>query len=228
MPDYSTDAGLLEHLQKQKQSIGQYRAEAGADDDDIRELNNDEGNMEAIMEFCPLADEFKSTAFGIKRVLIRGNIGDSVGTMMTAPTFTPPAELVAGIEKRSRKRDGLWKRSKTMTEAAMIALDLVDTPDNIAPGTIKATFEAHPAQMGLEAALVISNRGKSDMWKALGQKSDATKFSEMTSGTGKSGNVTLQPTTPGQPERILMMIQLYKNNEPYGQPSDPKYVTFNP
>ncbi|CAN5301665.1 hypothetical protein BH10ACI1_BH10ACI1_20300 [soil metagenome] len=228
MPDYSIDAGLLEHLQKQRQSIEQYKVEADADGADITELGNDVGNMEAIMDFCPLADEYKATAFGIKKKLIRGNIGDSVGVMMTAPTFAPPAPLVAGIEKRSRERDGRFKRSKTMTEAALLALDLVDTPANVIPGTIKPTFDAHPAQMGYESALVIANRGESDMWKALGQKANAAKWFTLTSGTGKSGNVTIEPTTEGQPERILVMIQLYKNNEPYGQPSDPQYVTFNP
>lgn len=228
MPDYRSDAGLLEHLRIQKENVNQFKSEVGADGDDINEITNDYSNMAAMMDFAPLADEYKTNTYGIKRVLIRGNIGEPIGTLMTAPIFSPPAPLVSAIEKRSRDRDARFKRSKTINEAALLGMDLVDTPNNIAPGTVKPTFEAHPAQMNYESALVIANRGESNMWKALGQKSNATKFTELTSGTGKSGNVTIEPTTPGQPERILVMIQLYKNNELYGQPSDPKYVTFNP
>jgi len=228
MPDYNSDAGLLEHLYKQTQSINQYKNEAGADGAEITELDNDYGNMNAIMDFCPLAEEYKTTAFGIKRTLIRGKIGEPVGDMMNAPAFTPPAALNAGIAERSRERDGRWKRAKTMTEAARIALDLLDTPNNVSPETTKPTFEAHPAQMGYEVALVVAHRGKSNMWKVLAQKANSTKWFELATMTGKSGNISIEPSVEGQPERLLLMIQLYKNNEPYGQPSDPQYVSFNP
>jgi len=228
MPDYNSDAGLLSHLQKQKQTINQFKTEADADADDIASIEQDTANMEFMMEAAPLADEFKTSVYGVKKKLIRGEIGEPLGTIMNAPATTAPFPLVAGIEKRSRERDGRFKRSKTMTEAALIGLDLKDTSSNISSETVKTTFEAHSAQMGYETAIVVANRGKASMWKALGQKANAANWFELGSATGKSANFTITPTTPGQPERLLIRIQLYKDNEPYGQPSDPQYVTFNP
>jgi len=228
MPNYKTDAGLLEHLQIQKQNIAQFKTEAGADTVDQQEITEDCDNMQAIMDFCPLADEYKTNAFGIKSTLIRGEIGAAVGTLMSAPVYAPPFAPVAGIEKRSRERDGRFKRSKTITQAALLALDLTDEPPNIAPGTVRPTLEGFAAQTGYEAAIVVANRGKSDMWKVLGRKMNSEKWSELGSGTGKSGNVRITPTAEGQPERMELMLQLYKANEPYGQPSTPVYLTFNP
>jgi hypothetical protein len=36
------------------------------------------------------------------------------------------------------------------------------------------------------------------------------------------------PTTPGESEQIQVRVQLKKNNQNYGQPSDMVYVTVNP
>ncbi len=228
MADYSTDSGLLEHIQKQKQSINQYKSEANADGDDITELINDADNMEAMMEFCPLTDEFKMTAYGLKRMLVRGNVGDSIGEMMTAPTFTPPAPLVAGIEKRSRERDGRWKRSKTMTEAAMLALDLVDTANNISPESIHPTIQVSGAQTGYLFSVTVTGRGLADMWDVLILRKGSNTWVNVKTATGKSIDVVVQPTTPGEAEQMQVRVQLKKNNANYGQPSAIVYVTINP
>lgn len=229
MPDYNSDAGLLEHLQIQKQNIAQFKGAAGADDEDIESVMHDHDNMQAILAFCPLADEYKSNAFGIKRALIRGEPGAAVGGLMTAPVFVPPFALVAGIEKRTRERDQRFKRSKTMTEAALLGLDLSGESSSGAVETdFKPSLEAFAAQNGYEAGIIVSNRGRSDMWKVLGRKMNTEKWTELLSGTGKSGNLEIAPATEGQPERMELKLQLYKSNEPYGQASDPVYVTFNP
>lgn len=229
MPNYNSDAGLLEHLRLQSLKIDEFKADAGADGDDISSIKNDYQNMKAITEFCPLADEYKTGAFAIKRALIRGEIGEAVGTLMTAPVFTPPFDLVSGIEKRSRERDGRFKRSKTITQAALDALDLADAAgEGVGESAVEPTVEAFAAASGYEAAVVITNREKSDMWKILGRRKNSEDWTELTTGTGKSGNLQITPTTAGQPEQLEIVVRLYKNNQPYGQRSEPTYLTFNP
>ena len=46
--------------------------------------------------------------------------------------------------------------------------------------------------------------------------------------SGKSIDVTIEPTAQGKPEQIQVRVQLKKNNADYGQPSDAVYVTVNP
>ena len=229
MPDYKTDAGLLEHLRIQKLNIGQYKADVGADALDQQSIAEDHDNMKAIIDFCPLAEEYKTSATAIKLRLVRGNPGESLGTLMTAPVFTPPFDLAAGIEKRARERDGRFRRSKTITQAALDGLDLVDkTSDGLSPDNIKPTVEGLAAGTGYDAVLTVGNRGASKMWKAKGRRANSEVWFELASATGKSADIKLTPTTPGQPERIEIIIELYKNNKPYGHPSEPTYLTFNP
>lgn len=228
MPDYATDPGLLSHLQKQNQTIDQFKTESGADIADVDSIEHDTANMEFVVELAPIATEFKESVSGVKRKLIRGEIGAALGTIMAAPATVPPFAFVAGIEKRSRERDQRFKRSKTMTEAAMIGLDLVDTPDNISPGSVKPTVEVFAAQNGYTFSVVISNRGDSDSADVLIRRAGSETISVGKTFTGKSVDVTVVPTTPGQPEKLQVSIQLKKKNGDYGQVSDAVSVTVNP
>jgi hypothetical protein len=228
MPDYNSDAGLLSHLQIQKQNIGQYKNEARADGAEITSITEDHDNMDWIMNHCTVVDEYKTTAFGVKRAFIRGKIGAAVGSLVTAPDNTPPSALVAGVEQRSRERDARFKLSQAMTEAARLALDLVDSQQHISPDSVKPTVEPFPAAGNYEFALVVANRGESDMYDVQIRRKGSETWSTVQSGTGKSVNVTIVPTTAGNAEQIQVRVQLRKKNANYGQPSDPVYVTVNP
>ena len=46
--------------------------------------------------------------------------------------------------------------------------------------------------------------------------------------TNNPADVTVIPTTAGQPERILVRAIVLEKNEPVGIPSDPTFVTVNP
>ena len=228
MPDYDSEAGLLSHLQKQNQNAAQFKNEVGADTDDLASIAQDTANLEFFIELAPIADEFKTSVFGVKKKLIRGAIGEPLGTIMAAPETTAPHPLVAGIERRSRERDQRFKRSKTMTEAALIGMDLNDTPAGIAPETVKPTIEAFPAAGNYEFALVVANRGASDMYDAQIRRKGQETWQTVKSATGKSVNVQIEPTSAGAAEQIQVRVQLKKKDAAYGQPSDPTYVTVNP
>lgn len=228
MPDYNSDVGLLSHLQIQKQNIAQYKSEAGADETEIDSIDHDHDNMDWIMNHCTVVGEYKTTAFGVKRAFIRGKIGDAVGSLVTAPENTPPTALVAGVEQRSRERDARFKLSQAMTEAARLALDLVDAAQHISPDSVKPAVEPFPAAGNYEFALVVANRGESDMYDVQIRRKGSETWTTVKSGTGKSINVTVTPTTPGDAEQLQVRVQLKKKNANYGQPSDPVYVTVNP
>jgi hypothetical protein len=228
MPDYKSDTGLLSHLQIQKSNIEQYAAVAGASVADIASIGEDFINLEWILNFCPLAEEYRATAFGIKKKFIRGQIGESLGAFMDAPDASPPSALKSGVEKRSRERDQRFLKSPAMTEAGRIALDLVDEPPSVSPETVKPTVQAYSAAGNYEFALVAANRGDSDMYDVQARVKGSETWKTIKSATGKAVNVTVEPTTPGQAEQLQIRVQLRKKNAAYGQPSDPVYVTVNP
>lgn len=226
---YRTEARFLQHLQAQKANIEQFKNEVGADAAMIQQTKDDADVMEFLMETCNLADNFKKTSFGIKKQFFSIKTSPPIGDFSAAPSTTPPAVMLAGAEKRARERDQYFLRSPNLTEAAKIALDLIgEESDPIAPDEIKPQITAHPAQYNYEFALVVSDRGEADMYDVLYQRADTPKWQIAKSGTGKSVNVTLEPTEAGKPEQILVCVQLKKKDKNYGTPSDPVYVTINP
>ena len=60
------------------------------------------------------------------------------------------------------------------------------------------------------------------------QRKGSETWQDAAFATNNPVEVTITPTTAGQPERILVRAILLKNNEPVGQPSDPTFVTANP
>ncbi len=219
---------LLAMLLLQVANLLTYKSQVGASDADIEEVTHDAANLQAVAEYAAITEANKKTVNKIKQQLYNGEPDEAISPFPAFTKFIPPFDLTAGALERAQKRNRRFKAADGYSKEIGIALGIEDVSDARPPETVKPSFEAFPAQMGYEAAIVISNRGKSDMWKALGQKGDSQKRSELASGTGKSGDIKITPTEEGKPERMLVMIQLYKANEPYGQPSDPQYITFNP
>jgi hypothetical protein len=228
MPDYKTDAGLLNHLQIQKSNIDQYAAAVGASAADIASIQEDFTNMEWILNFISLAGEYSGTAFAVKKKFLRGEIGEALGAFVDAPDASTPSPLKAGVEKRSRERDQRFLHSPTITEAARTALDLVSESGKVPPASVKPSVQTFPAAGNYEFAAIVANRGDADMYDVQVRRKGSETWTTVKSGTGKSINVTITPTTPGQAEQLQVRVQLKRKNENYGQPSDPVYVTVNP
>jgi hypothetical protein len=165
----------------------------------------------------------------VKKKLIRGEKNAALGVFSDAPDLTLPVgvTLVAGIEKRSRERDALFRLKAS--EAGIQALDLVDAPANLSPEDVKAVNEAvSAAAFGYAFGVLVSNRGKSDMWEVQFRRKGSETWQSLGTATGKSADFTVTPATPGAIEQIEIRVLLRKSNQSYGQPSDPKYVTLNP
>jgi hypothetical protein len=77
-------------------------------------------------------------------------------------------------------------------------------------------FDVNVTRLGQEAFKVQIQRSGSDVW------------ADAAFATKNPCEVVVTPTTPGQPERILVRAILLRNNQPIGEPSDPTFVTVNP
>ncbi len=226
---YRTISRFVQHLQIQKANINQYKAEIGASSADITEVTNDADVAEFLVEVTDLLEELKKTGNGIKARFFSNKTEPPAGEFMNAPDTTPPAAIIAGAIKRSRERDQRFLNSQGITEAAKIAMDLIgEAAPDVQPETVKPTVEAHSAVTGYEAGLIIGNRQKADSYRVFVQRGINGNREQIDDGTGKAITVHLIPSEPGKAEQVLLTVQLRKNNQNYGVPSDPIYVTFNP
>lgn len=226
---YQTIGRFVQHLQIQKANIEQYKNEIGASGADVVEITSDADVAEFLVEVADLCDEFKKTAFGIKARFFSAKTDPAAGDFMLPPNTTPPALIVAGAFKRARDRDQRFLNAVGITEAAKIAMDLIgEVAPNVQPETVKPNVTATSAVTGYEVALVIGNRKNSDGYRVFVQRATNNAREQIDNGTGKEITVHLIPTEAGKPEQVLLTVQLRKNNQNYGVPSDPIYVTFNP
>ena len=225
---FDTIEKLLAMLLLQKANLPTFQSKVGATNAEIEEINQDVENLQYLIDLASLVEANKKTVNKIKQQVFNGDPDEEVSPFPVFPAIAAPFPLVSGCLDRTSKRNRRYKAAAGYTKEIGMALGIDGDNPPIPPESITPTLEAFPAQGSYEAAVIVSKRGKSDMWKLLGRKMNGENWSEITSGTGKSINFKITPTVAGLPERLELKIQLYKANEIYGQQSNPTYATFNP
>lgn len=100
-------------------------------------------------------------------------------------------------------------------------------PQPFNPNDVKPTIKTFEAEHNYHFSIVVAGRAEAVMWDVYIMRKGG-EWTKHGSYQGKSADITITPTIPGDPERLQVYIQLRKNNADYGQPSDPAYVTLNP
>ena len=225
----NTPEQLLAKLEIQEENINTYRSQVDATDQDIMEISRDKTILQFVVERAIVVEAGKKTTNAIKDHVFDGDANIPVASYPNLPNGAPPEALVGGCLGRFKERNRRFKASKGYTREIGIALGIVDeTKSSVSPDSVKPTLEASAASSGYLVGVLIGNRAESSMWKISARRANSETPAEISSGTGKSADITISPTTNGQPEKIELFVQLYKNNQPYGQRSDSVYVTVSP
>lgn len=219
---------LVAMLVLQVANLPTYQTEVGATAADITAVTEELAVLQYLDDLADLVDADKKTLIKIKQTAYNGEMDAEIEPFPVFPVVRSPFAVVAGCLERANRRNRRFKAADGYTKGIGIALGIEGESTTRDPNTVVPTLEAFPAQTGYHAAIVVGNRADSQMWKLLGRRANSEKWTELTSGTGKSADVHIEPTDEGKPERLELKIRLYKNNETYGQPSNPTYATFNP
>ncbi|HEX8367764.1 MAG TPA: hypothetical protein VF604_04285 [Pyrinomonadaceae bacterium] len=196
---------------------------------DVTKVQNDSAVVSWLAEAQAVAEANLDAFRTFRDETLYGENGDP--TPVASPTSLPaqPAALTTEIIERLVKLVERIHLSDNYTEATGEALGIVAAPGNIqTPAAVKPTIQIFPSPSSYEAEVVVALKGDSDMFDVQARNMTSDVWTTVKSGTGKTITVRLNPTTPGQPEKFLVRVQLLKKNEPYGQPSDPAYVTVTP
>jgi hypothetical protein len=148
------------------------------------------------------------------------------------PTGLPaqPAVMTAEIVERLDKLVNRIRLADNYTQAIGEALGIVPATGGsvVNPANLKPQIQLFPSQTGFMFTTVVSLRGDADMFEVQIRRAGSESWQTVKSGTGKSVDVTVAPTAPGTPEKLEARVILLRKNQPYGQPSDPAYVTVSP
>lgn len=219
---------LVAMLVLQDANLPTYQAEVGATNADIAAVNEELAVLQYLVDYLDVIDANKKTVTKIKQSAYNGDMDEKETPFPVFPVAASPFPVAVGCLERAGKRNRRFKAADGYTKDIGVALGIDGDSATDSPELITPTLEAYAAQSGYEAAIVVGNRGKSDMWTISARRMNGETWSELKSGTGKGGTIKVQPTTAGNPERLELKLQLLKANEPYGQQSNPIYATFNP
>lgn len=184
--------------------------------------------MQFLADSAVEVEGFKDAVRQYRIIITEGSIGEPTPSFPANPAFAPPASRPTGLFERL---DELVKRirvSPSYTDEIGALLGIIPAqsngplPEDLKP-VIKASesfnlykFSVNATRMGMTAFKVQIQRSGSEVWAD-------TAFA-----TNNPAEITITPTTPGQPERIMVRAILLDKNAPVGIPSDPTYVTVNP
>lgn len=223
-----TPEELLAKLELQEENVPRYRAEIGATAEDIAEITRDKTILQYVGNRANVVEAGKKATNGIKDHVFNGAENVAVVPYPVLPNDEPPVALVGGCLQRFRARNKRFKAAKGYTKEIGDAIGTEETSDRVPPASVIPTLTAEAARSGYGLGVIVGNRGDASMWKIFVRRSGSETRHELASGTGKTAELTVAPTTPGQPEKLELTVRLYKNNQPYGQESDSVYLTITP
>lgn len=161
-------------------------------------------------------------------IITEGRIGDPTPQFPANPTFTLPVVQPTGIYERLSEMVDRVRVAPAYTDeiGAMLGI-LPSQPTPPDPNTVKPLLKASASFAGYKFSVNVTRMGMGG-FKVQIRRMDSETWTDAGFGTSSPMEITIQPTTPGQPERLQVRAILIKKNEPIGQPSDPVYVTVNP
>lgn len=189
------------------------------------------GDSVILLALANIAVELSAYEKAVRQyriIITEGDIGDPTPAFPALPVYSSPAGGTTGLFERL---DDFVKRIRAapaytdQTGALLGILPSSPTPPPLSE--LKPVVKASESFSGYKFNVDVTRLGMPS-FKIQVQKDGSEAWQDAAFATSNPVEVTITPTTPGKPERVLVRAFLMKSNEPVGQPSDPTYVTVNP
>ena len=196
---------------------------------EVTAFQEDQADLQAIAQLQESLDN-ASAAFRQFRISVTE---DPVGTPQpTFPslTWTAPANGVpAGMFQRLISAVDRIRAQPNYTDELGANLGIKPSASGPEPeATVKPTIKVSAAEFGYKLTANVVRQGQPGFKLQMQREGESSWTDAVVATATSSIEYTVTPTTPGQPERILVRAILYKGTDAVGLPSDPTYVTVNP
>ncbi len=196
---------------------------------DIQSVNNDNAMIQFLADADTQKDAWGASVTQFIRIITQGNIGEPTPTFSAPPNLSNPGSSETGIFERLNKlRSKIFLANGYTDEIGALLKILPKSSDSVVPAQVKLTLQGFPATSNAVFSAVVGNRENSDAWDVYVLRKGANSWEFVGRYNGKSADVQVTLTTPGQPEQLQVRVQGRKNNQNYGQPSDAIELTLNP
>jgi hypothetical protein len=204
-------------------------ASLGFKDEAVTEVENDNTVMQFLADIFNQIKAYEEAVRQFRIIITEKDIGDPTPAFPANPAFALPVVIPTGLfERLNRLRTQIMAADAYTDEIGALLGILSKAKPSLAPGDVKPAIEASGAQTGHLFTIVVKDRAEADMWDVFIQRKGEPGWTSVGRFTGRSADITITPTTPGDSERFNVRVQLRKSNANYGQVSDIVQVTINP
>lgn len=204
-------------------------ASLGFDPAVVASVDNDNQVMQFLAAVFQQVKSYEDAVRQYRKIITEGNIGADKPQFPKSLSLSLPVEVDTGIFERLSDLVDQIRVANGYTDEIGALLQILPTkPADKPVSDIKPTANVFAAAMGHHFSVVVEGREKATTFDVFIRRDGTEKWEMVKTASGKSVDVVVELTVAGMPERIQVMIQLMKNNQPYGQPSDAVYVTLNP
>jgi len=195
----------------------------------VEQVADDNAVIQFLSTARPQIAAYDDAMREYQRIITEGNIGEPIPQIPASPVFSLPQIVPTGIYQRLVElRTQIMAADAYTDEVGTLLRIIPQKKPKPVPMTVKLKLVTHASATNYMFSAVVSNRGEADMWDLYILRKGAANWEKIGTFTGKSADVQLTPTTPGEAEQMQVRVQGRKNNQNYGQPSDPVYTTINP
>lgn len=196
---------------------------------DIDAVESDNSVMQFLADIFNQLKAYEAAVGQYRKIITENDIGDATPAFPANPNFALPVVVPTGIfERLDKLRTKIMAADDYTDEIGALLGILPSAPDSISPEDVKPVIEVSGAQTGYLFTIIVKDRADADQWDVLILRKGASQWTSVGRFTGRSADITVTPTTPGDAEQIQVRVQLRKSNANYGQLSDIQYVTINP
>lgn len=227
---YYTYDSLIDMLQVQVANLPTYQGALGLNNQFVLDVTNDLADLEYLKDYSEIIDQDKKAVFQIKAAVYNGDSNVPASPFPVFPVAAPPqSPPQTGILERTQQRNRQIKAAPGYTEEIGVALGIAGGGITAqSPSSVTPTIEVFAGASGAMFSCVVGNRVDSDSWIVQILRTGGSSWQNTGTFTGKSADVNISLTNPGQPEQIQVRIQLRKSNADYGNVSAALTVTVNP
>lgn len=195
---------------------------------DLDQIKDDNDMMQFIGTSFVDLDAFSQGWTAFRNILMTGTIGEPTPNTPMTPSLSPPTIPPTGIFQRLNQYRDIVRASLTYTKEVGETWGIEpSTPEPISPSLVKPDIQLFGAANNHHFSIVVTGRGEAVMWDVYILRKGGN-WEKHETCQGKSADISVALTSPGDAEQIQVRIQLRKNNADYGQVSEPAYVTLNP
>ncbi|MEQ1922855.1 MAG: hypothetical protein ABL952_10140 [Pyrinomonadaceae bacterium] len=197
---------------------------------EVTQIENDKDMVVFLAEVTNTLDYFVDTVRSFRKDVMELPVDGTTPSFPATPTLGTVTAVPRGIWERVTEYANRIKASAGYTNAVGESYGIVGTkPDAPTPSLVQPEIELSGALHGYLFSVVVSKREESDSWQVWLRPADSVgAYSLAATGTGKALDIIYSPATPGDPVQLQVYVQLRKNNENYGEPSEIGLVTVNP